>query len=162
MKCLNNFIKLLDGFLATPIITSWLVLAKRRTLIYLFQQEVLPLLQNVSQPPSHDCEVLNCSLDFHIPWITKSIQHLQSARHSVVLHPQKTLPTPLPDFRLSLVVGLVPYLSRAFSFDTDPTTSSRGTTPRARTYEGNMTAEHVYSWHCDEPKAFSRQIRELR
>jgi len=40
----------------------------------------------------------------------------------------------------------------AFSLDTDSATRSRGTRTRARTNEGDMTAEHAFSCLCDELK----------
>jgi len=81
MKCRNNVRKRLDGLLATNTITSRLVLGKSSTSMYLFQHGVLPLLQNFSHPSSHIGKVFNYSLNFNIPWSSKTIPHLHSAHH---------------------------------------------------------------------------------
>ena len=54
---------------------------------------------------------------------------------AIVLHPHKTVLHPLPDVWLSLYVKFVPYMNRAFSFDTDLATLSWSTRTRARTNE---------------------------
>jgi len=43
-------------------------------------------------------------------------------------------------------------MDRAFSLDTDPAMSSRGTRTRARTNEWDMTAEYAFGCLCDELK----------
>jgi len=58
----------------------------------------------------------------------------------------------MPDFCLSLAVQFVPYMNHAFSIDSDPATSSRGTRPSVTMNERDMTAEHGSGCHCDELK----------
>jgi len=43
-------------------------------------------------------------------------------------------------------------MNRAFSSDTNPVTSSQGTSTRGRTNVSNMAAEHTLSCLCDELK----------
>jgi len=69
---------------------------------------------------------------------------------AIALHPHKALLRRLTDFWLLLYVEFVPYINNAFTFHTDPATSSWGTRTSARTYESDMTAEHAISCLCDE------------
>jgi len=71
---------------------------------------------------------------------------------AIFLHPHKTLFRTLPDLWLSQFLKFVPYMYCAFSSDTDPAMSSRGTRTRARTNEWDLTAEHPVSCLCDELK----------
>jgi len=61
-----------------------------------------------------------------------------------------TLLRPLPDLWLSLYDKFVPYMNRAFSFDTDSAMSLRGKRTTATSNEWDMTAEHASSCLCDE------------
>jgi len=71
---------------------------------------------------------------------------------AIGLPPHKPLLCPLLDLWLSHYVMSVPYLNRACFLDTNSGTSSRGTRTRARSNEWDMTAEHAFSWLCDELK----------
>jgi len=98
LKCPNNIKKHLDVYLATHTIASRMVLRKSHPSIYFFQKGVLPLSQDISHPPSHDCIVFNRSLNFNIPGILKSIPHLYSARHSNCFAPSQDPPMPIAWF----------------------------------------------------------------
>jgi len=67
MKCPHNVQKRLNGLLAINTITSRQVLGKCHTLIYFFQQGVLPVLLDFANPPSHVCKVFNRSVNYNIP-----------------------------------------------------------------------------------------------
>jgi len=54
---------------------------------------------------------------------------------AIVSHPHMTLLRPLPDLWLSLYDKFVPYMNRAFSFDTDSAMSLRGKRTTARSNE---------------------------
>jgi len=69
---------------------------------------------------------------------------------AIVLQPPKTLLCPLRYIWLSLYVRFVPYMHCAFSLHTDPATSSRGIRTQARSTKWNMTAEHAFSFVCNE------------
>ena len=135
INCRNNVKKRLDGLLPTHIITSHLSsekAARRCT----FSKKRSSHSHRISLILLHT--FAECLLSLSIPTSLGSRKAyricIQLVR-AIVLHPHKTLLRPLPDLWLSLYVRFVPYMNHAFSLDTHPATSSRGTKTRARTNE---------------------------
>ena len=73
--------------------------------------------------------------------------HLVTA---IIMYPQQTLLHPLPDLCQSLIVKFVPYVNCVITIDTDTVTTSRGQGTRARTHTWDITADHGFSFLCDE------------
>jgi len=66
MKCHITVQKHLEVLFGTDTITSGLVLGKSPTLINYFRNEVLPLPEDFSHPPSYVCNVFDRLLNFSI------------------------------------------------------------------------------------------------
>jgi len=69
---------------------------------------------------------------------------------AIVLHPHKSLLRWVPDIWLWHFVKCMAYLNCGFYIDTDPATISQGARTRNSTNEWDMTAEHDFSYLCDE------------
>jgi len=132
MKCRKNIRKNLDGLLNTNTITS-----------RLSSEKVAPRFTF-----SNKVSYLSCTISLILHTFAKcflTLPILTSLRSrkvyriciqlvtAIVLHLHKTLQRPLADLWLSIYVKFVPYMNRAFSLDTIPATSSRGTRNRVRT-----------------------------
>jgi hypothetical protein len=96
MQCHNKVQKHLDGSLATHTIANRLVLRKHHTLMYSFQNGVLPLLLDFSYLSSDICKVCNDSLIFNIPWMMKRKLHLHLAHCGDCFAPSQDLSMPIP------------------------------------------------------------------
>jgi len=135
MNCCNNVKKPLDCLLATHTVTSRLA-----------SENAIPRC-TVFKTGSYHSRMISvillrtfakCLLDLSISTSLGSRQAYVICIQlitAIVLHPHETLLPPLPDLWLSLYVKFVPYMNRAFSLDTDPATSLRGTKTRAWTNE---------------------------
>ena len=96
-----------------------------------------------------------CSIALSIPTSRESREAYSNGIQLVaviVLHPHKSLRCPLSDLWLTLFVRFVPHMNRAFSLHSDDATSWWDTTSRASTHKWDMTAEHTFSYLCDEHK----------
>jgi hypothetical protein len=148
----NNLKKRLDGLLLTHTIT-------RR----LSSEKATPRF-NISKQGSYHSRRISVILlhTFAKCLLTFSISSSHGSRKpyhiciqlivAIVSYPHKTLLRPLHDVWLSLYVNFVHYMPPVCSLDTEPATSLRGTSTRARTKEGDITAEHAFSCLCDELK----------
>jgi len=152
VKCRKNVKNPLDGHLATHTISSWLS-SEKVTPRFTFSKMGSYYFRRISLIFLHIFSKCLITLS-----ISTSLGSRKACRiciqlaTAIVLHPHKTLLGPLPDLWLSLYVKFVPYMHSAFSLDTNPATSSRGTQSRARPNEWDMTAEHGFSCPCHEHK----------
>jgi hypothetical protein len=150
IKCLNNIKHHLNGDLCSHIITSRLTSEKAA--------------------PQFTFSKIG---SYHSLWISLILLH-SSAKYLValststslgsrkalciwiqlvtviLLHPHKTLLHLVPDLWLSVKVKFVSSMNSAFSLDTDPMMSLRGTRTRASTNKWDMSAEHPFSCPCDD------------
>jgi len=152
MKWPNNGKNRLDGHLCTHTIARRLVLWKVHTSIsfsktgYYHTCGISPILLHTFAK----CLItLSFSTSFE-SW--KSYRIWIQLITAILLHPHKTLLSPLPDLGRSLFGKFVPYTNHAFLIDTNPATSSRGTKTRARIDEWDMSAAHACNCLHDEHK----------
>jgi len=152
MKYSNNGKKRLNSHLATHTITSQLS-SEKSAPGFTFSKQGFYHSRRISLILLHSfakCLIaLSISTSFRSRIAYRICIQFVTA---IVLHPRKTLLRLLPHLWLSLYVKFVSYMTSAFSLDTEPATSSRGTRTRARTNDWDMTKEHAFSCLCDEPK----------
>jgi len=151
MKCCNTIKKWVDSLPLSHTIASQLVLGKCHTsrscfqtwgattlvvfifiLFYIFAKHLITLWFSISLRSRIACHIC-------IQLITV-----------IVLHPHKSLLSPLPELWFLLYAYIIPYMNSAFAFDTDPVTSSNGSRTRASINKWGMTAAHASSWLCNE------------